>query len=131
LAGDEVLRESARRLASSIRSTDAIGRYGGEEFLIVFREMEQENGIARGEIMRRTLCEDPIRWEGKDLTITCSIGVASSRQVSASLPALIAIADRAMYAAKSQGRNRVVGAQPDLEELTPRYQQSIPAGMHG
>jgi diguanylate cyclase (GGDEF)-like protein len=131
LAGDEVLRESARRLASSIRSTDAIGRYGGEEFLIVFRDMEQENGIARSEIMRRSLCEDPIRWGGRDLTITCSIGVATSRQVSASLPALVSTADHAMYEAKAQGRNRVVAAQPTPEEPVARYQQSIPAGMHG
>jgi diguanylate cyclase (GGDEF)-like protein len=130
VAGDEVLRESARRLASSIRSTDAIGRYGGEEFLIVFREMEQESGIARSEIMRRTLCEDPIRWGGKDLTITCSIGVASSRLVFASLPALVSIADRAMYSAKSQGRNRVVGAQQALEEEPSlRFPQTIAAGI--
>ncbi len=116
LAGDEVLRESARRLASSIRSTDVIGRYGGEEFLIVFRDMEQENGIARGEIMRHALCKEPIRWQGEDLTITCSVGVASSRLISDSLTALVSVADGAMYSAKSQGRNRVMGAQSMVEE---------------
>jgi diguanylate cyclase (GGDEF)-like protein len=134
-AGDEVLRESARRLASSIRSTDAIGRYGGEEFLIVFRGMPPENGMARSEIMRRTLCEDPIRWEGRVLTITCSIGVAFSSGTDITLPALIAAADRAMYLAKAKGRNRVVSAHAELsnspDESMPDYHPAISLPSHG
>ncbi len=113
LAGDEVLRESAKRLASGIRSTDKIGRYGGEEFLIVFKDMDQQHGAARCEMVRRALCDRPIPWQGHDLTITCSIGVASMGTGQAYIPSLVSIADHAMYTAKSQGRNRVVSAEGD------------------
>jgi diguanylate cyclase (GGDEF)-like protein len=110
VAGDEVLREAARRLASAIRSTDAIGRYGGEEFLIVFNDMDQERGQAICEMVRRALCERPVAWEGKELTMTCSIGVASATTSQSPVPTLVSIADHAMYTAKMEGRNRVVGA---------------------
>jgi len=110
VAGDEVLRQAARRLASAVRSTDVIGRYGGEEFLIVFNDMELENGIGRCELVRQALCDRPIRWNDQDLAITCSIGVAAARMVQGPVPVLVSRADDAMYAAKSQGRNRVVSA---------------------
>jgi diguanylate cyclase (GGDEF)-like protein len=110
LAGDEVLRQSALRLASAIRSSDLIGRYGGEEFLVVLEDTELERGIDRCEDIRRALCGEPIRWNEQDLTITCSIGVAAAKMLHGSIPVLISVADGAMYAAKRQGRNRVVGA---------------------
>jgi diguanylate cyclase (GGDEF)-like protein len=110
VAGDEVLREAARRLSSAIRSTDVIGRYGGEEFLIVFDEMEQDHGVARSDLVRRTLCEWPVRWEGKEIAVTCSIGVAASGADVDSASTLVSSADHAMYAAKMRGRNRVVSA---------------------
>jgi diguanylate cyclase (GGDEF)-like protein len=119
LAGDEVLRQAARRLASAIRSTDVIGRYGGEEFLIVFKDMELEHGTARCEIVRRALCDLPIRWEDQDLTITCSIGVAAAGRIQSPVPVLVSSADDAMYAAKTLGRNRVVSASaPVPNEFT-------------
>lgn len=125
LAGDEVLRQSAMRLASAIRSTDVVGRYGGEEFLIVFNDMEQEHGTARCEIVRQALCSEPIRWKEQDLTITCSIGVAAARTPEYPVPALVSSADNAMYAAKAQGRNRVVSADSlllaDGEGATIRF----------
>ena len=109
-AGDEVLRQSAQRLAATIRSTDVVGRYGGEEFLIVFNDMEQGHGAERCEIVRQALCAEPIRWQDNDLTITCSIGVASAHTPGSPALALVSSADHAMYAAKRQGRNRVVSA---------------------
>jgi diguanylate cyclase (GGDEF)-like protein len=115
VAGDEVLREAARRLSSAIRSTDAIGRYGGEEFLIVFNEMEPDHGLARSELVRQALCQWPVRWEGKEIAVTCSIGVAASEADYDSASALVSSADHAMYAAKMRGRNRVVSAS----ELAP------------
>jgi diguanylate cyclase (GGDEF)-like protein len=110
VAGDEVLREAARRLSSAIRSTDVIGRYGGEEFLIVFNEMDRDHGLARSELVRRALCEWPVLWEGKEMAVTCSIGVAASGADHDSASALVSSADHAMYAAKMRGRNRVVSA---------------------
>lgn len=112
VAGDAVLQESAKRLASAIRHTDVIGRYGGEEFLIVFNDMEQEQGLARCEMVRRALCDRPVLWEGRELTVTCSIGVAAAKTNENPAAALVSIADRAMYTAKMMGRNRVMGA-PD------------------
>lgn len=122
VAGDEVLRQAARRLSSAIRSTDVIGRYGGEEFLIVFNEMEQEHGVARSDLVRRTLCEWPVRWEGKEIAVTCSIGVAASGADVDSASALVSSADHAMYAAKMRGRNRVVSAS----ETAPEHPISWP-----
>ncbi len=119
VAGDEVLRQAARRLSSAIRSTDVIGRYGGEEFLIVFNEMEQEHGVARSELVRRTLFERPVRWNEKNLVVTCSIGVAVSGPDHDSVSALVSSADHAMYAAKMRGRDRVVSASEIVPECDP------------
>ncbi len=107
LAGDEVLRESARRLSSAIRTSDAIGRYGGEEFILLFRNVEREFGFDHCQRVRQQLCEEPIRFEDHSLPITCSIGLAWSSEVSDLTPALLARADEAMYRAKQNGRNRV------------------------
>jgi diguanylate cyclase (GGDEF)-like protein len=121
LVGDEVLRESARRLASSIRTTDFIGRYGGEEFLIVFQDMDLENGAARCEIVRRALCDQPIRWHDGELTITCSVGVAAAKITHNPVTTLISVADQAMYAAKTLGRNRVVRAPISMKHEQSRF----------
>ncbi len=121
LAGDEVLRESARRLASAIRSDDVVGRYGGEEFLVVFNNMELETGAARCELVRQVLCAQPICWEEQLLTITCSIGVVSSHNTGSIVPTLIARADEAMYTAKTLGRNRV----ETVEQLSPRVTERL------
>lgn len=113
LAGDEVLRRSAERLQSSIRNSDAIGRYGGEEFLIIFRNVEREFGVERCEVVRRSLCMDPILYGPHRLQVTCSIGMAWSGTTADHLNALVAKADRAMYQAKENGRNRTEFAAAD------------------
>ncbi len=118
LAGDEVLREAARRLASAVRASDFVGRYGGEEFLIIFRDVEKEFGRERCEAIRKTVCESPIRFGRHELSITTSIGVAWTRGDIEVEDALVALADRALYAAKEKGRNRVEVASIESETVS-------------
>lgn len=115
LAGDEVLRQSAARLASAVRATDLVGRYGGEEFFVIFRKTEEQIGMERCEAVRQALCSDPIVLETAGLTITCSIGLVCTDKGGDELTNIITRADEAMYTAKTKGRNRVVqslGSRP-------------------
>ena len=107
LAGDAVLREAATRLHGAVRTTDFIGRYGGEEFIVVFTEIERDLGMKRCELMRQALCSQPVIYEETHLEVTCSIGLAGWTGERDSLTDLVARADRAMYTAKNNGRNRV------------------------
>jgi diguanylate cyclase (GGDEF)-like protein len=116
-AGDEVLRVVASRLAASIRSTDAIGRYGGEEFLILFRNVEQSFGLDRCEMIRKNLCDQPVCFQGNSIEITGSIGLGWTKSGSDVQDTLIASADRALYEAKAKGRNRVACAVVEEESL--------------
>lgn len=108
LAGDEVLRQAATRLASSIRQTDSVGRYGGEEFLIVFQGANERIGLERCEFIRRAICCEPINYGTNKFSVSCSIGVATFGSGCINNAAtLIGLADDALYKAKANGRNRV------------------------
>ncbi len=110
--GDRVLQEFASRCGCCVRETDFIGRYGGEEIVILLPESDLSITTEVAERLCRNIAEEPFRVaEDKDLTITTSIGVASRDDVSGNLEALIARADQAMYTAKRQGRNRVAVSQ--------------------
>jgi diguanylate cyclase (GGDEF)-like protein len=104
-AGDEVLVEAARRLTARIRSYDAVGRYGGEEFLIVLPESEEESALEIADRVRRTFEETPFQVDGQSVRATISIGVATAR--NADPEQLVDLADEALYRAKNHGRNRV------------------------
>jgi diguanylate cyclase (GGDEF)-like protein len=115
-AGDEVLREAAARLSSAIRMVDAVGRYGGEEFLVVFESMPRRIQQERCELLRQALCAEPVRLKDSFVTVTCSIGVACSRPEYDTMTELLARADEALYMAKKNGRNRVeLETQPNSE----------------
>lgn len=102
-AGDEVLRRLGELFASCVRGLDIIGRYGGEEFVILSRGARLSDGVAIAERLRAAV-------ERELSPITVSIGVASSAELDSSDPkALVGLADRRVYLAKSAGRNRVVG----------------------
>lgn len=109
-AGDAVLREFTRRMQSSIRSYDAIGRYGGEEFLVILPGSDDASTAAMAERMRGALDRLPMEIsDEQEQIVTCSFG-ATSWQPGMELDseALIRVADDALYMAKNQGRNRVV-----------------------
>ena len=108
LTGDSVLKETARRMTSAVRRYDAVGRYGGEEFLIVLPGCELPSARAQAERIREAFTSEAFAAGPESLEVTCSIGVASRivpRQDDAN--ALIREADLALYAAKGHGRNRV------------------------
>jgi diguanylate cyclase (GGDEF)-like protein len=116
-AGDEVLREAARRLASAVRTSDFVGRYGGEEFLVIVRDIQKEFGRERSEALRKAVCASPIVFEGHELSVTASVGVAWSHGDIEVEDALVALADRALYAAKEKGRNCVELASAETETV--------------
>jgi diguanylate cyclase (GGDEF)-like protein len=105
--GDEVIREVAARVRASIRHSDVLGRYGGEEFAVV---LPDHDGSAPdlAERMRSAVADTPIATSAGPLTVTISAGLAQLGPADATLDQLLARADHALYRAKESGRNRVV-----------------------
>jgi two-component system cell cycle response regulator len=104
--GDKVLREAVYRLQRGLRSHDLLGRYGGEEFLIVLPGCPITETVTVAERLRHRLASEPIKLPGEHIFITGSFGVASST-VGSDADALIRTADASLYRAKHEGRNRV------------------------
>lgn len=110
-AGDSVLRSISRLLLGSVRSVDAIGRFGGEEFVIVLPEMDLEEAQDTAERLRRKVAEKPQPLgNGQEVPLTISVGVAVYPDHGQTAPTLCAAADKAMYLAKQRGRNCVAMA---------------------
>lgn len=110
-AGDLVLREFANRCKNCIREIDYVGRYGGEEIIILLPETSINASLVVAERLRAAIANKPIQInEGSELNITASLGVTSKDENTTSLEMLIARADQAMYVAKHKGRNRVAAS---------------------
>jgi len=108
-AGDAVLREFARRMQACMRPYDAIGRYGGEEFLIVLPNCDQGCAASQAERMRVALASEPMMINEAPGMVTCSFGATTWRPGSdLTADGLIRVADEALYKAKHKGRNCVV-----------------------
>ncbi len=107
--GDQVLREVAARMKASLRSYDVAGRYGGEEFLMIIPDSDEESAFHVAEKVRKAVCSTPIESLGGDRTATISLGVSCS-SAGISADALLSSADTALYQAKSMGRNCVQSA---------------------
>lgn len=105
-AGDAVLQEVSARLRAAVRATDAVGRWGGEEFLVVMPECSLATALAASERLRQAIAE-PIDVGGARLVVTASFGVAMHGGGDVTLDDAVHAADLALYRAKSQGRNRV------------------------
>ena len=107
-AGDTVLREVARILKDNLRTVDALGRYGGEEFLALLPHTGREEATQTAERLRRAIHEHTFRAGDRELRATISVGIACYPSAVVDSPhALIREADKALYRAKEQGRNRV------------------------
>ncbi len=109
-AGDEALREFADRLSTAVRPGDTIGRYGGEEFLIVLTDANVEMLRNAAERLRQTVAGTPFVIGGAPRTVTASFGTAVAPAGASDAKALVDSADTALYVAKNQGRNRVAVA---------------------
>ena len=108
LFGDTALQEMARRLHSRLRVYDGVGRYGGEEFLLVLPTCGLEDALARANELREFIAAAPIVSGNAERCITMSMGVAVSECVGVKeVESLLSHADSALYKAKENGRNRV------------------------
>lgn len=115
LVGDEVLRETGRRLLAAVRAYDAVGRYGGEEFLVLLPHCDKKSGRDRAEQIRSVASGRPVLTAQGPVSFTLSVGaLASSDWGQFTAEQLLKEADAALYRAKAAGRNRVVFAQPGL-----------------
>ncbi|MFC1512698.1 GGDEF domain-containing protein [bacterium] len=112
LVGDEVLKETSSIISEAVYTTDIIGRYGGEEFVILMPMVKREEAIKKAERLRRLIAEKQFFSQGihgiVEEKITISIGIAAYPQDAMAKSELIEKADKAMYYAKQHGRNRVI-----------------------
>jgi two-component system cell cycle response regulator len=108
-AGDEVLRQFAARVQSSVRGIDLACRYGGEEFVVVMPDADMSIARAVGERLRRNIAAEPflVSKGANKLDVTISVGIAMRREGDAA-DTVLKRADEALYQAKRDGRNRVV-----------------------
>jgi diguanylate cyclase (GGDEF)-like protein len=110
--GDDVLREVGHRLVSALRSYDAVGRYGGEEFLIVVPGCDPLNLLVTAERLRRKIADQPVATSAGPVPVTISLGLAAVQAEESEIDpeTFLRDADEALYAAKARGRNRVESA---------------------
>jgi diguanylate cyclase (GGDEF)-like protein len=106
--GDEVLKELARRLRSALRQRDSLGRYGGEELLVVMPGLSRDDRGSLMDALRANIASTPFLVSGIEQRVTVSIGVAWLESMHEPPDDLIRRADAALYEAKAAGRNRVM-----------------------
>lgn len=111
LAGDHVLRHIVGVLRQRLRASDVLGRYGGEEFMVLLPSTDLHGAAQLAEQLRQAVQAAPCEWQGQRIAFTVSIGVAASADTPAdpsrTSEALLQAADQALYRAKDDGRNRV------------------------
>jgi two-component system, cell cycle response regulator len=112
LAGDAVLRDASRRLRLALRPYDAVGRYGGEEFLAVAPGCDEAGLAALSERLRRAIAGRPFDLDGGPAAVTISVGACLGAVGAGDVEPVLRAADKALYRAKHAGRNRVELAAP-------------------
>ena len=120
-AGDKVLKALAETLTKSVRGSDMVVRYGGEEFLIVLQDTSAEDAMEIAEKIRVKVGETKVSLPGTMLQKTISIGVSEFPADSDTFWQVVKFADVALYEAKSQGRNRVLRFIPEMWKETGEY----------
>jgi diguanylate cyclase (GGDEF)-like protein len=106
-AGDQVLRAVADRVGERLRNIDFVGRYGGDELIVLLVETELEDARRVAERIRESVAQEPVSIDQQDLKITISLGLAPFSYEFPNLAALLKEADMALYAAKRAGKNQV------------------------
>lgn len=118
-AGDKALKEFASRLSGALRQNDQLGRYGGEEFMVVAPGVTQSGLAAVAERLREACCSSPIDLGPHSKRITASFGMAVSESRTTASHELMAKADQALYAAKRKGRDCAVGVWDCVSDARP------------
>jgi diguanylate cyclase (GGDEF)-like protein len=117
LAGDHVLRAFSAAIHRSIRNEDVFARYGGEEFAVISRAISLDDTFRFAERLRSVIEKLQLEFQGYRILLTVSIGIAAMPALDTTDPAvLVDAADRALYWAKTHGRNQVVVYRPGLDE---------------
>jgi diguanylate cyclase (GGDEF)-like protein len=111
-AGDEVLRSVARTLAACIRDVDTAARLGGEEFVVLLPETALAAAVEVADRIRTAVAAAPVAWRTGLIPVTLSAGAAACPETVPLPEELMGVADRALYRAKHDGRNRVAAAEP-------------------
>lgn len=115
--GDAVLQEVTRIMTASVRAYDTVGRYGGEEFLIVVPTADAASVFGLSERIRHTIESKPVATDAGEISITVSLGLAVSSEVAPLDPEImLSTADTALYRAKEGGRNR---SEMGISEVAP------------
>jgi diguanylate cyclase (GGDEF)-like protein len=112
LAGDEVIRHVAKLASASLRDSDLIGRYGGEEFVVLLPEIAASGALVVAERIRASVAGTPATFEGREIAATISVGIAEAGSVPRTPESLLGDADEALYCSKKNGRNRVTLRSP-------------------
>lgn len=115
-AGDEVLKHLVNIAQSHLRETDTLARHGGEEFVILVPETDVTGALALAERLRRSFETSPVEYNGESICVTASFGVAGNPHGELPHRLMLMNADRALYEAKRQGRNRVASNNGRLEQ---------------
>lgn len=125
LAGDEILRQVAKRLRKPVRPYDWVGRYGGEEFLIIAPDCTLANAHSMCERLREAVASKPFEVAGNKVRLTMSFGAATTAESGAlDEEGLIRAADAALYLAKENGRNRTEMSRRAIKSRTPSLRPS-------
>lgn len=107
-AGDDVLRDLADNCRKIFRKTDVVGRYGGEEFAVMLPGAEEKMAKVIAERLRSSIESSTVKIEAEDINYTVSIGISCAVGKEVRIEELLDRADRALYTAKAEGRNRAV-----------------------
>jgi diguanylate cyclase (GGDEF)-like protein len=105
--GDRVLQHFAAIVNRGLRKNDVVGRFGGEEFAIVLPDTRTEEACAFAHRLQQRIAQAPLREGGHHIVLTVSIGIAAMSNRDASAHAVLSRSDKALYRAKTNGRNRI------------------------
>ncbi len=121
LTGDMVLQQYAARIKKAVRGYDEVGRYGGEEILIVLPGLERSSAMERLAALHEAVCREPFESKQGRIQLTCSFGFTWLLAGNDSVESVVERADRAMYFAKNNGRNRIEICEEECDQPVPPY----------
>jgi len=121
IVGDEIIRNVAQQIYSSIREKDVMGRFGGEEFVVFLNDMSKEASLELAEVIREDIASKFHTVNGFQIRVTVSIGLSISKGTNSTFDAILKQADQAMFAAKNSGRNKVLFWEENLNRPENGY----------